>query len=236
MFPLRNSAASRILTPVNVALIALNIAVFAYEISLGPHGGREIARWAMVPADVAHLFDIRRTAPPSDVGFARGITGYAVIFTSMFIHGSIWHLAGNMMYLLVFGAAVEERMGSARYAYFYLLAGAAAAMASVWMTPTSHVPIIGASGAIAGVLGAHLIFFPRARILTIFPMFIFVRAIEIPALIYLVIWFGAQLWSGLAAESQGAVVNGIAWWSHVGGFLFGIAIAPLIAPVIGRRR
>src|SRR5579863_1014282 len=160
MFPLRNSAASSFLTPVNVALIITNAICFGVEVSLGPNATREIAHWALVPARIA---------------MHRDLQAYASIVTSMFLHAGIWHLAGNMLYLAVFGAAVEERMGGPRYAYFYFLAGAASALTSVWITPASQVPIIGASGAIAGVLGAHLFLFPRARILTLIPFVIFVQ-------------------------------------------------------------
>ena len=142
----------------------------------------------------------------------------------MFIHGGFWHIAGNMLYLFIFGAAVEYRMGSARYLIFYFAAGIAAALATVWIAPESNVPVIGASGAIAGVLGAYFILYPRGRILTILPIFIFIQFIEIPAVIYLLFWFALQLYAGLEEGGTAGAMGGVAWWAHVGGFMFGVAL------------
>ena len=127
--------------------------------------------------------------------------------TSMFLHGGFWHIAGNMLYLFIFGAAVEYRMGALRYLIFYFAAGIAAALATVWIAPASSVPVIGASGAIAGVLGAYFILYPRGRILTILPIFIFIQFVEIPAVIYLLFWFAVQLYAGLE-QSGGAAAIG----------------------------
>jgi membrane associated rhomboid family serine protease len=151
------------------------------------------------------------------------------IITSMFLHGGVWHVLGNMLYLFIFGAAVEYRMGASRYAAFYFASGIAAALATVLIAPESRVPVIGASGAIAGVLGAYFIFYPRGRITTILPIFVFIQIVEIPAVIYLLIWFAIQLYAGIEAGQQGATMGGVAWWAHVGGFLFGLALAPLLA-------
>jgi membrane associated rhomboid family serine protease len=134
-----------------------------------------------------------------------------------------------MLYLFIFGAAVEYRMGALRYLIFYFAAGIAAALATVWIAPTSSVPVIGASGAIAGVLGAYFILYPRGRILTILPIFVFVQFIEIPAVIYLFVWFAVQLYAGLQQSGRAAVMGGVAWWAHVGGFMFGVAMAPMLA-------
>lgn len=232
MFPLRDNAAPRRITLVNMMLIAANVAVFVYEASLGPALEPFIESYALVPAALsasihggsAAILDPARLWP------------IATIFTAMFLHGGIWHIAGNMLYLFIFGAAVEWRMGSLRYLLFYFFAATAAALATVLITPGSAVPVIGASGAIAGVLGAYFIFFPRGKILTILPIFIFIQFIEVPAVLYLLLWFGVQLYSGLSEGSQGAMMGGVAWWAHVGGFLFGIALAPLIADERPRRR
>jgi membrane associated rhomboid family serine protease len=151
------------------------------------------------------------------------------IITSMFLHGGIWHVLGNMLYLFIFGAAVEYRMGASRYAAFYFASGIAAALATILIAPESRVPVIGASGAIAGVLGAYFIFYPRGRITTILPIFVFIQVVEIPAVIYLLLWFAIQLYAGIAAGQQGAAMGGVAWWAHVGGFLFGLALGPLLA-------
>ncbi len=228
MIPLRDNAAPRRLTPVNVALIAANIAVFVYELSLGARVGRFVDRFALVPAAVTRAV----TGAHRHVG---ALAPLMTTVTSMFIHGGVLHVAGNMLYLFIFGAAVEYRMGASRYLIFYLAAGIAAAIATVWIAPASSVPVIGASGAIAGVLGAYFILYPRGRILTILPLFIFVQFIEIPAVIYLLFWFGVQLYAGLE-EGGRAGMGGVAWWAHVGGFMFGVALGPMLAMNRPRRR
>jgi membrane associated rhomboid family serine protease len=221
MIPLRDNAAPRRLTPVNTILIVANLAVFIYEVLLGRRVVNFVDRFAMVPDTVTVMMH-------------RGVAGASLrpamtIVTSMFVHGGVLHVAGNMLYLFIFGAAVEYRMGARRYAGFYMAAGIAAALATVWIAPESRVPVIGASGAIAGVLGAYFILYPRGRILTILPIFIFVQFIEIPAVIFLLLWFAIQLYAGIEVGKQGAVMGGVAWWAHVGGFLFGIAMGPMLA-------
>jgi len=134
-----------------------------------------------------------------------------------------------MLYLFIFGPAVEERMGTPRYLLFYLAAAAAAGLAMVAMGPDSPVPVIGASGAIAGVLGAYFVIYPRGRITTILPLVIFWPIVEIRAYFYLLFWFVAQLYAGIASGAYGPLMGGVAWWAHVGGFLFGIAVGPLLA-------
>ena len=221
MIPLRDNAAPRRLTPANTILIAANLAAFIYELSLGPRVVDFVGRFAMVPAEVTNSLSMH---PLGAV-----LRPATTIITSMFLHGGVWHVLGNMLYLFIFGAAVEYRMGASRYAAFYFVSGIAAALATILIAPESRVPVIGASGAIAGVLGAYFIFYPRGRITTILPIFIFIQVIEIPAVIYLLLWFAIQLYAGIAAGQQGAAMGGVAWWAHVGGFLFGIALGPLLA-------
>lgn len=230
MIPLRDNAAPRRLTPINIMLIAANIAVFVYELSLGARIAVFVERYALVPATVTRALssNAHRTLG--------ALAPLMTTVTSMFIHGGFWHIAGNMLYLFIFGAAVEYRMGAARYLIFYLAAGIAAALATVWIAPGSSVPVIGASGAIAGVLGAYFILYPRGRILTILPIFIFVQFIEIPAVIYLLFWFAVQLYAGLEAGSRAGAMGGVAWWAHVGGFMFGVALGPMLAINRPRRR
>jgi membrane associated rhomboid family serine protease len=224
MIPLRDNAAPRRLTPVNTALIAANIAVFVYELSLGARIADFVGRFAMEPAAVTRAFSNSAH---------RGVEALAPLMTtvtSMFIHGGIWHVAGNMLYLFIFGAAIEYRMGAWRYLIFYFAAGIAAALATVWIAPASTVPVIGASGAIAGVLGSYFILYPRGRILTILPIFVFIQFVEIPAVIYLLFWFAVQLYAGLEeGGNASAMAGGVAWWAHVGGFMFGIALGPILA-------
>jgi membrane associated rhomboid family serine protease len=234
MIPLRDNAAPRRLTPINTALIAANVAVFLYEVSLGASVAAFAGRFAMVPAAVTRALSANALEHSGSGALAPLIT----TVTSMFIHGGVWHVAGNMLYLFIFGAAVEHRMGAARYLLFYFAAGIAAALATVWISPESGVPVIGASGAIAGVLGAYFIFYPRGRILTILPIFIFIQFVEIPAVIYLMIWFAVQLYAGIeeGGQGHGAAMGGVAWWAHIGGFMFGMAFGPMLVVNRPRRR
>jgi membrane associated rhomboid family serine protease len=229
MIPLRDNAAPRRLTPVNSALIVANIAVFIHEVSLGQRVAAFVERFAMVPAAVAQALS---AGAWRELGAHRDLDALAPLMTtvtSTFIHGGFWHIAGNMLYLFIFGAAVEYRMGASRYLMFYFAAGIAAALATVWIAPDSRVPVIGASGAIAGVLGAYFIMYPRGRILTILPIFFFIQFVEIPAVIYLLFWFAVQLYAGLEQSGREAAMGGVAWWAHVGGFMFGIALGPMLA-------
>ncbi|MGC1400953.1 rhomboid family intramembrane serine protease [Candidatus Binatus sp.] len=230
MIPLRDNVAPRRLTPINSALIAANVAVFVYELSLGTRVAAFVERFALVPAAVTRALTS---------GAHRNVEALAPLMTtvtSMFVHGGFWHIAGNMLYLFIFGAAVEYRLGALRYLIFYFAAGIAAALATVWIAPESSVPVIGASGAIAGVLGAYFILYPRGRILTILPIFIFIQFVEIPAVIYLLFWFAVQLYAGLEQSGGAAAMGGVAWWAHVGGFMFGIALGPMLAVNRPRRR
>jgi membrane associated rhomboid family serine protease len=218
MIPLRDSEAQRRLTPANTILIAANLAVFALEVRFGAGAGRELGRFALIPAYVSRAHTATREARV-----------LATLVTSMFLHANLLHIAGNMLYLFIFGPAVEERLGHLRYFAFYLVAGVVAGLATVAMDPASQVAVIGASGAIAGVLGAYLVLFPAARITTILPIFIFIQFVQIPAIFYLLLWFAIQLYSGLESGATGPVIGGVAWWAHVGGFLFGVLAGPLLA-------
>jgi membrane associated rhomboid family serine protease len=158
------------------------------------------------------------------------------LLTSMFLHGSWLHVIGNMWFLFIFGDNVEDRMGPIRFLVFYLASGVVAGLCQFLLFPSSRVPTVGASGAIAGVLGAYFLLYPRARVITLVFLFIIPWMIEIPALIYLGIWFLMQLGSGLMNLGQlgaGADLGGIAWWAHIGGFGFGLLTVRLFA--MGRR-
>ena len=217
MIPLYDTVRSRRFPVVNLALIALNILAFLYEVQLGGAGlERFIRTWALVPS--------RLLVHPQ--------AAWVTIFTSMFLHGGWFHVLSNMWFLFIFGDNIEDRMGPARYLIFYLLSGAAAALMQVYILQTSSQPMIGASGAIAGVLGAYLVSFPRARVASLVPIFFIFTLIEIPAAIFLLFWFVSQLFSGWLSL-QGASGSGIAWWAHVGGFVFGLASVNVFAP---RRR
>jgi membrane associated rhomboid family serine protease len=214
MIPLRDTIPSARWPIVNLTLIALNAACFLYELNLGnPH--QFIQAFGLVPARL----------------HTGGTAGIVPLFTSMFLHSGWLHLLGNMLFLYIFGDNVEDRLGHVRYACFYLLCGAAAGVAQVYAIPTSTFPMIGASGAIAGVTGAYFLFFPRARVVTLVPIFFFFQIIEIPAVVFLFLWFLMQLLYGVATMSAaGQTVGGVAWWAHIGGFLFGMIAAPLLAP------
>jgi membrane associated rhomboid family serine protease len=218
MIPLSDSEATRRLTLGNTIIIAANLAVFVLEVRLGAGAGPELARFALIPAHVS------RTHP-----MGREASVLATLISSMFLHASVLHVAGNMLYLFIFGPAVEERLGHLRFLAFYLIGGIVAGLATIAMAPESQVAVIGASGAIAGVLGAYLVLFPGARITTILPIFVFLQFVRIPAIFYLLLWFATQLYAGLASGATGPLVVGVAWWAHVGGFLFGVATGPLLA-------
>lgn len=220
MIPLRDSAGAPRLSPINLLLIAANVAVFGYEIHLGAAAGDLIAHYAMVPAKIVAL----QSGPLFAAGHA-----LLTLLTALFLHGGVLHLAGNMLFLFIFGPAVEMRFGHRHYLYFYLGAGVAAGLAMVFMDPAAQVPVIGASGAIAAVLGAYFVLYPRARILTVLPFFFIFEIVEIPALVYLLLWFGWQLFSAVQSHAFQSMAGGVAWWAHVGGFMFGMAAAPLLA-------
>ncbi|MCL5677633.1 MAG: rhomboid family intramembrane serine protease [Firmicutes bacterium] len=211
MIPLRDSTRSRTTPWVTWLLIAANVLVFLYELGLRPKEQAVLSViYGVVPA--------RYSLP----GFPAGPAGlFLPLVTAMFLHGGWLHLLGNMIYLWVFGDNVEDRMGHGRFLTFYLLVGLLANLAHIYFNPLSEVPTIGASGAIAGVLGAYFISFPRARVLTLVPIGIFLTAIEVPALLLLLFWFLLQLVSGLFAGPAQTV----AWWAHVGGFIAGAALA-----------
>jgi membrane associated rhomboid family serine protease len=153
---------------------------------------------------------------------------WMTIFSAMFLHGGWLHIVSNMWVLFIFGDNVEDRMGSLGYLVFYLLSGVAAGLLQAYLLPVSSVPMIGASGAIAGVLGAFLVLFPRARILSLVPILFIFTLIEIPALIFLLLWFATQVFSGFLSLG-GASGSGIAWWAHIGGFVFGLLSVFLFA-------
>ncbi|HSB00124.1 MAG TPA: rhomboid family intramembrane serine protease [Anaerolineales bacterium] len=206
MIPLYDTVRTRKFPFVNILLIVANVLVFLYESQLSSSAlQRFIFAWGLVPAQL--------TGEPA--------TAWITVFSSMFLHGGWFHLISNMWFLYIFGDNVEGRMGGARYLVFYLLGGVAAALLQTFILPGSQVPTIGASGAIASVLGAYLISFPRSRIASLVPILFIFTIIEIPAAIFLILWFISQIYSGLFAM-QGANASGIAWWAHIGGFVFGM--------------
>jgi membrane associated rhomboid family serine protease len=214
MIPLRDDRQPRTFAFATLALIALNAVVFWHELSLGSQSLQDafFASFALTPADLTH-------APSPDTA--------RTVFTSMFLHGGWAHIIGNMLFLGIFGRNVEDSVGHFKFIVFYLLCGVAAAAAQVGLSPDSTVPMIGASGAISGVLGAYLLLFPRARVLVLFPIWIFWRVFYVPAFLFLVFWFGLQLLSGMAVLNSMDVNGGVAFWAHVGGFIAGMVVIPV---------
>ena len=211
MIPLRDVIPSRTTPFVTVAILVVNVLAFLYQSSLG--GGtleRFLGGYAMIPAAFA----------------------WNDVITSMFLHGGWLHLIGNLLSLWIFGDNVEDRLGHGRFLVFYLLTGALAAMTHVWFNPGSRVPTIGASGAIAGVMGGYLVLYPHSRVITLLPIFVFIQIVEIPAVIFLGLWFFVQLLSGVGsslAATTGEAVGGIAFWAHIGGFAVGAVLVRLFA-------
>ena len=198
MFPVRDNIPSKTFPFVTYALVAANAAVFYHEVTLGRRLGPFIDAHALIPAQ------------PS----------FQDLVTSMFLHGGWMHVVGNLWTLWIFGDNVEDRLGHFRYLAFYLLCGLAAGGVQVLSQPGSSIPVIGASGAIAGVLGAYVFFFPKAKVTTVVPVLIFLHYAEIPAFLYLGVWFLTQLYSG--TMSLGSNFGGVAWWAHIGGFVTGL--------------
>ncbi len=222
MIPLRDTVRSRCTPWMTWALIGANTLVFLFQSALPPDAlERFVYLFGMVPA--------RYTSP----GWARwfGLPAGTLwpFVTHMFLHGNLAHLLGNMWTLWIFGDNVEDRMGPFRFLLFYLLGGLAAALAQFAMTIHSRVPMVGASGAVAGVLGAYFIMFPRSRVLTIVPIFFYPLFVEIPAVTYLLVWFVSQLWAGMLHTLAPVSIGGIAWCAHIGGFVFGLLAHPFFA-------
>lgn len=202
MIPLRDVIPSRTVPIVTVTIVTLNALAFLFEWSLAP--------------PVLNAF-IR------DFGFVPTTFAWSTILTSMFLHGGWLHVIGNMWYLWIFGDNVEDRLGHVRFALFYILCGSVAALAQATINPDSNVPMVGASGAIAGVMGAYFVLFPRSRVLTLVPLLLFWEVIELPAVFLLGFWFLIQFASGvgsIAATTSGDV-GGVAFWAHTAGFLAG---------------
>ena len=212
MIPIRDENPTRSIPWVTLALIAANIGVFIYENTLTAAGLDALwTTWSIVPA--------RLLADPFS---AREV---ATVFTSMFMHAGWVHLIGNMLYLWIFGNNIEDRLGPVRFVAFYLVSGIAGAAAQIVMGPGSTVPMLGASGAIAGVLAGYLLLYPGASIVTIIPVFFFIEVARVPAYLVIGFWFVLQLGSGLASLGASAASGGTAWFAHIGGFVAGLVLA-----------
>jgi membrane associated rhomboid family serine protease len=212
MIPIRDENPSGSVPVVTRALIAVNGAVFVYELVAGPGVQELFFRFGLVPLRVSLAFG-EGTEP---------VLAPALTFvTSMFLHGGWMHLLGNMWYLWIFGDNLEDRMGKLRFIAFYLAGGFIAAMVQYALHPASRAPMVGASGAIAAVLGGYALLYPGARVFTLLPLFPFFRIVPLPAVLVLGLWFVLQFFSGALALGAGES-GGIAWWAHIGGFAFGL--------------
>jgi membrane associated rhomboid family serine protease len=218
MIPLKDDIPSARLPFVTIALVAINCLVYLYLKSLGGEGyEKALFRWGTIPYEISHGTELN-----PEMAFYIPLT----LFTAMFLHGGFLHLAGNMLYLWIFGDNIEDRLGHVKFFIFYILSGLAASLLFVLTSPQSQIPMVGASGAIAGVLGAYMITFPKARILTLVFFGFFIRVTPIPALFLLGFWFLFQLLYAL--PSIGSTSSGVAFFAHVGGFLAGIVLFKIL--------
>jgi len=229
VFPLKDDNPSESAPVVTVALIVLNALFFVYQISLeagGADGARAgqafIEEFGLVPC---RLTGACRVGPelPSPI---------LTIFTSMFMHGGLFHIGGNMLYLWIFGNNVEDTLGHGRYLLFYLLSGVAAALAQTAVGPSSMVPMVGASGAVSGVLGAYLLLFPHAHVTTLIILGFFFRLVHIPAMVVLGFWIVLQVLNGLGSFGSS---GGVAFFAHIGGFLAGMGLLYVLKPLARSR-
>lgn len=215
MFPIRDTIQSKTYPVVNTAIIIANVLIFFVEMAQGAHLRRFLFIYGLVP--------VRYSVPDIAAYFSTSQQIFS-FFSFMFLHGSFWHLFGNMWSLYIFGDNVEDRLGPIRYLIFYILCGIGSGLSHLLLNWHSQVPTIGASGAIAGVMGAYFVLYPRSKVLTLIPIFFIPLFVEIPAYYFLGIWFILQFISAAGTPAHG---GGIAWWAHIGGFLLGIGLLKL---------
>ncbi len=225
MIPIKDENPSRSAPIVTVILIVANVVVYLWQASVGPEEEYGILRWGLTPIELRGVF-----------AYAHGsfsVQPIVTVFSSMFLHGHLLHLAGNMLFLWIFGNNVENTLGHLRFALFYLATGVAGALMQVFTTADPTVSMIGASGAISGILGAYLVLHPFARIVTLIPLFFYFTIVRVPAFFFIFVWFLVQLLGGFAA--YGAKGGGVAFLAHVGGFVAGvILVRPFARRRIGR--
>lgn len=222
MVPLRDDNPVSTIPVVTYGLIGLNIAVFLYQLGLSRVGlDRWFEAWALVPAQLSESFQGALEAPAYE---------WITLVSSQFLHGGFFHVGGNLLYLWVFGNNIEDQLGHLRFLIFYLGCGVLAGLTQWMVDPASTVPTVGASGAIAGVMGAYILRFPRAHIVTLIPLIIFFTTIRVPAIFFLGFWFVQQALFGLASLSSEASWSdgGVAYWAHSGGFVFGLILGPML--------
>ncbi|MGQ9617084.1 MAG: rhomboid family intramembrane serine protease [Spirochaetota bacterium] len=208
-FPLRDENPTRTFPFITILFILLNSFIFFIQLGMGRYNNAVfIAKYGVIPFEITHGVDLNPRI---------GFTPYVTLITSLFLHGSFWHLLGNMWFLWIFGNNIEDTVGHFRFVLFYLLGGIVASLLQIFVTSSSTTPIVGASGAISAVLGAYMLKFPRARVRTLMFIFIFITVVNVPAITFIGIWFFIQLLSSLSWQ-----VSNVAWFAHIGGFLFGL--------------
>jgi membrane associated rhomboid family serine protease len=223
MIPLKDMSPRRSVPWMTLLIIAANVAAFFHQISLGPHAAETfIKTYGLMPSKIQMAL-----AGGSRI---RMTDALIPLFTCMFLHGGWLHILGNMWFLWIFGGNVEDRLGPITYLFFYLVCGIASGLAQTVFSWGSSIPSVGASGAISGILGAYIVFFPYAKILTLVPLFVFFFTARIPAMVFIGLWFVVQFLSGV--QSLGArgdaFTGGVAWWAHIGGFLLGVLLARVV--------
>jgi membrane associated rhomboid family serine protease len=219
MIPLKDMTPRRSFPVLTLLLIVVNVLVFIYQLSLPPHASQALVNtYGLVPRKIQLALAGRRYTLADAL---------VPLFTCMFLHGGFLHIIGNMLFLWVFGGNVEDAFGSIPYLFFYLFCGVGSGIVQVLFSWGSHVPSIGASGAISGVLGAYIVLFPSGRILTLVPLIVIWWTFRVPAFLFIGLWFVLQFLSGLNSLDPrlAAGTGGVAWWAHVGGFLLGAMIA-----------
>lgn len=214
MIPLKDENPTRIFPIVTVCIIAINALVFLYELSLGRGLEDFIFSFGLIPYDLINL---------------RGVGPLLTLITSLFLHGGFMHIIGNMLYLWVFGNNIEDKLGHTRFIFFYLACGLAASLGQVMTNPGSKLPMIGASGAVSGVLGAYLLLYPRAKVLVLVPMFYLMRIVRLEAFWFLIFWIALQFFYGTASYAlmDTSSKGGVAWFAHIFGFFGGMVFLGL---------
>lgn len=225
MIPLKDLTPRRSVPFVTLLLIAANVAVFIHQISLPPKAADAfIQMYGLVPAKISYALAGRHYTLEQ---------AFVPLFTCMFLHAGFLHIIGNMWFLWIFGANVEDAFGSAPYLLFYIACGIVSSATQAAFSWGSHVPSLGASGAISGVLGAYIVLFPRSRILTLVTLFIIFFLARVPAVIFIGLWFVVQFLSGIGSLGV-ASAGGVAWWAHIGGFAFGLLLTRIVRPPVPR--
>lgn len=243
MFPLHDNIPPRTFPWVTYGIIVACSLAFFYQLSEGESEPNAIQRWGMIPAHVTQAIQVSssnrgqaelvntpfgpalRVEHPSSSPQSRSLAPWMTIITCMFLHGGLLHFAGNMWFLHIFGDNVEDRLGHSLYLLLYLGTGIVAGLAHLFSDPSSTIPTIGASGAIAGVMGAYILLYPKAMVETLIPLPILFTTFSVPAPIFLGVWFLIQVAQGMTADNSG---GGVAWWAHAGGFVAGLGLAMLL--------